>query len=58
MFAEPCTLWQDEQVILSSRTGMWFSRICLLVIALWQVPQSAISLTAFSWLGPLGECTL
>ncbi len=56
-FAAPCTLWQEAQVILPSRTGMWLYFSCLLTIVRWQVAQSAVSLAAFSSLSPFGAWT-
>ena len=39
---------------MPSRTGMWLKRNCLLTMPRWQVPQSAISVLAFSCLSPTG----
>src|SRR5512140_1596720 len=51
-FDDPCTLWHDEHDILSSRTGMWFRRYCLLTMLRWQLAQTSTSEAAFRCLAP------
>ena len=57
-FTEPCTLWQDEQCILPSRTGMWLKRCCLLVMVWWQRASADLRLGAHQLAAPSAECTL
>src|SRR5512140_2662953 len=57
-FDDPCTLWHEEQDILSSRTGMWFRRYCLLTMLRWQVAQVSASFFARSCFGPSALWTL